>query len=71
MELVSIIMPTYKNDGIALKRALYSLINQTYQNWELILIDDNSDPLYSSIILKIISNFDDDRIHYYKNTKNL
>ena len=37
----SIIMPVY-NTGTKLKRSIESIINQTYDNWELIIIDDGS-----------------------------
>ena len=39
--LVSIVVPTY-NHSIYLKRALESIINQTYENWEVIVIDNHS-----------------------------
>ena len=37
----SIVMPTY-NTGERLRRSIDSVINQTYTNWELIIIDDGS-----------------------------
>ena len=37
----SIIMPTY-NRAFCIKNAIDSLINQTYQNYELIIVDDGS-----------------------------
>ncbi len=40
-ELVSVIMPLYNNEKF-LERAIVSVINQTYQNWELIIINDKS-----------------------------
>ena len=42
MEKVSIIMPCY-NDGQYIREAVQSVKEQSYTNWELIIIDDNSD----------------------------
>ena len=39
--LVSIIIPTYKH-AYLLRRAIDSVIAQSYQNWELIVIDNSS-----------------------------
>lgn len=39
LPLVSIIMPTYNRKN-AICKAIASVINQTYSNWELIIIDD-------------------------------
>ena len=40
--LVSVIMPTYKQKEL-LYKAVDSVLNQTYNNFELIIIDDNID----------------------------
>lgn len=39
--LVSVIIPTYKRSDF-LKRALESVFNQTYNDWEILIIDDNN-----------------------------
>ena len=36
----SIVMPNY--NSLYLKRAIKSVINQTHKNWELIIVDNNS-----------------------------
>ena len=41
MNKISILMPTY-NDCDTICETLDSLINQTYDNWELVIIDDGS-----------------------------
>ena len=41
-ELVSVIMPTY-NCGLFIEESIRSVQSQTYQNWELIIVDDCSD----------------------------
>lgn len=55
---VSVILTSY-NKPFYLKRAIQSVLSQTYQNWELIIADDNSpDPK----VWNVISNYKDDRI---------
>lgn len=59
--LVSIVVPTY-NHSIYLKRALESIINQTYENWEVIVIDNHS----TDNTFEVIANFKNNRIKYLK-----
>ena len=59
--LVSIVIPTY-NHSIYLKRALESIINQTYENWEVIVIDNHS----TDNTLEVVANFKNNRIKYLK-----
>ena len=58
---ISIIIPTY-NHANFLAKALESVINQTYRNWEAIVIDNHSTDGTSEIINK----YKDTRIHYLK-----
>lgn len=41
MEKISVIIPVY-NSASFLERSVNSVINQTFANWELILVDDGS-----------------------------
>ena len=63
---VSIIVPMY-NAASFLKETLDSILNQTFTNFELILIDDCS----KDNTLEIANSFSDPRIYIVKNEKNL
>lgn len=64
-ELVSIIMPSY-NTGNYIADSIKSVQSQTYENWELIIVDDCSTDNTDEIVAK----FNDRRIRYLKNEKN-
>lgn len=63
--LISVIIPTY-NRATLVKRALASALDQSYQNTEIIIIDDGSTDKTSDTI----KNFEDTRIKYYYCKKN-
>lgn len=65
--LVSIVTPVYKAEKY-IKETIQSVLNQTYENFELILIDDCS-PDNSAIVIKDIAK-KDSRIKYVKLEKN-
>lgn len=65
-DLVSIIMPSY-NTANYISESINSVINQTYKNWELIIVDDCSTDNTDEIIKKFLK---DERIKYLKNEKN-
>ena len=65
-ELVSIIMPSY-NTAKYIKNSIESILNQTYKNWELLIVDDCSTDNTDEIVSAYLS---DDRIKYLKNEKN-
>lgn len=64
--LVSIIMPSW-NTGKFIAESVKSVIDQTYVNWELIIVDDCS----SDDTESVMASFKDDRIKFLKNKKNL
>lgn len=63
--LVSIIMPSY-NTAPYIRETIQSVLDQTYQNWELIIIDDCS----TDNTDEVVASIKDERIRYYHNEKN-
>ena len=60
--LISIVVPIYNVEKY-LKRCIDSLVNQTYENLEIILINDGS----TDNSEEIIKSYNDSRIKYFKN----
>lgn len=68
IDLVSVIIPLYNSEKY-IDECLKSLINQTYKNWEAIIIDDfSTDSSYD--IVKRYSKIDS-RINVSKNSSNI
>jgi len=64
--LVSICIPAYNNAGY-IKETIDSILNQTYKNIELVIVNDNS----TDNTVEVIESIKDDRIKLYHNEKNL
>ena len=64
--LVSVVMPNYNTEEEYLRSAIESILNQTYSNFEFIIIDDGS----TNDSVSIIESYDDERIVLIKNTEN-
>lgn len=64
-DLISVVIPTY-NRAKTLPRAINSVLNQTYKNLELIIVDDAS----TDGTEEIIKEFKDSRIRFIKNEVN-
>ena len=62
---VSICIPTYNNEKY-ISETLKSILNQTYQNFEIIIADDAS----KDRTVEIIKSFHDPRIKLFKNIAN-
>jgi len=56
---VSVIIPTYNRENF-LKRAIRSVLNQTFQDFELIVVDDGSDDNTK----EAVGSFNNDKIKY-------
>lgn len=63
--LVSVIIPTY-NRADLVRRAIQSALNQTYQNFEIIVVDDGS----IDNTEEVVQSFKDPRICYIRHKEN-
>jgi glycosyltransferase involved in cell wall biosynthesis len=62
---VSVIIPTYNRSQLV-GRAIQSVLNQTYQDFDLIVVDDAS----TDNTEEVVKNFNDERIRYIRLEKN-
>lgn len=62
--IISCITPTYNRSDL-LKKAIESSLVQTFENWEMIIIDDNSSDNTEIVVQEYVKK--DSRIKYYKN----
>lgn len=66
MPTVSIMMP-FLNREATLPRAIQSVVAQTYQDWELIAVDDGS----TDRSVEVVQGFNDSRIRVVRHERNL
>ncbi|MEZ4720830.1 MAG: glycosyltransferase family 2 protein [Flavobacteriales bacterium] len=61
--LVSVVIPT-KNRSVELRRAINSVLKQTHQHFEVLVVDDQSEEDIKGVVV----DFDDERVKYLDNT---
>lgn len=66
--LVSIITPTFNSEKF-ISETINSVQNQTYENWEMIIVDDGSSDKTIEIVKNIVAQ--DTRIHFYPQVQNV
>lgn len=64
---ISVLLPIYNTNEKHLKECIESILNQTFKDFELIILNDAS----TVDLDNIINSYNDDRIRYYKNETNL
>jgi glycosyltransferase involved in cell wall biosynthesis len=62
---ISVIIPTYNRSQL-IGRSIKSVLNQTYRNFELIIVDDCS----TDNTEEVVASFKDERIRYVRREKN-
>lgn len=67
---ITICIPTYKRP-LSLKRAIDSALNQVTDVVYKVIVVDNDDDFSETETSKLLSSYNDTRLIYYKNTKNL
>lgn len=67
MPKVSVLMPVYKTSEKYLREAIESILSQTFEDFEFLILDDCPEDDRE----EIVRSYKDKRIKYYKNEKNL
>ena len=65
MPKITVIIPTY-NRGYIIRHSINSVLNQTYKNFELIIVDDGS----TDDTKEVVSSIKDDRLIFIQHSKN-
>ena len=64
---VSVLMPTFKHAAF-IRRAVESVHAQTFENWELLIVDDGSPDDTAALLQPLLADL---RIRYYRHDRNL
>lgn len=67
MPKISVVLPVYNGEKY-LKESIASVLNQSFEDWELIIVDDCSSDSTANIALEYVQK--DKRISYYRNEEN-
>lgn len=65
---ISVLTPIYNTHESDLRAMIDSILNQTYTDFEFLILNDSPD---NKKLKEIIKSYQDKRIKYYENTKNL
>jgi len=65
---VSVVVPFYNREN-TIGRTISSVLKQTFEDWELVIVDDGSDD--NNLLVRIVNQFDDSRIQVLFQKQNL
>ena len=66
-DLISVVMSNYNTEESYLRASIESILNQTYENFEFIIVDDCS----TDNSIDVIESYSDKRIKLIKNKENM
>ncbi len=66
-DLISVVMSNYNTNELFLRASIESILNQTYENFEFIIVDDCS----TDNSVDVIESYNDKRIKLIKNKENM
>lgn len=70
--LVSVVIPTHNRELYYLQRSIGSVLNQTFADYEIIVVDDNSEnPELRKTLSEYVESLDNDKVRICFNEKNL
>ena len=69
-DLVSVVIPTYQGDRF-IETALRDIVAQTWQAWEVIVVEDGSKGQTESIVRRVAADHPSHRIEYLRHERNM
>lgn len=66
--MISVVMPVYREDPAVLKQSVDAMLNQTYGDFELLIVLDDPD---NQELIDFVRSYKDDRIRFLINPENL
>lgn len=68
MSRVSVLTPIYRTDAVHLRECIESILNQTFTDFEFLILNDSPDATY---LRDIVKSYGDKRIKYIENKNNM
>ncbi len=65
---VSVLLPIYNTNEVHLREAIESILNQTFTNFELLILNDSPE---NAQLDAIVASYQDERIRYHRNDHNM
>lgn len=67
-KLISVLMSTYNETEEELRKSISSILSQTYENFEFLIINDNPE---NNVLAEVLEQIQDNRVCVIRNTMNL